>query len=88
MDHVCGGSLKSERKVGGGYKVPYMRVSYIILCSEGVIRGLLCVIGYLGFDRQLGGTSLFFSLFIQCPIPLCELSSQYEAHKIHLLSHG
>lgn len=79
MDHVCGGSLKSERKVGGGYKVPYMRVSYIILCSEGVIRGLLCVIGYLGFDRQLGNTSLFFSLFFTAPFLYvsCHLSMRH-----------
>lgn len=82
MDHVCGGSLKSERKVGGGYKVLYMGVSYIVLCSEKVIYKVCYVIGYLGFDRQLGGTSLFFSVLLIALFLFmgCHLNMRYRIY--------
>ncbi len=59
-----------------------MGVSYIVLCSDRVVYEVCYVIDFLGFDRQLGSTSIFVSLFIHCPIPLRELASQYEVQNI------
>lgn len=89
IDHVCRGSLKSERRVESGHKALYMRVLYNILCFEWVLYEDYYVLLVTWILISNWTAPLFsFPFLFTTHLPLCKLSSQYEAYKTHLLSYS
>lgn len=89
IDHVCGESLKSKSRVESGHRAPYMKVLYHILCSEWVLYEDYYVLLVTWVLIGSWTAPLFsFPFLFTTHLPLCELSSQYEAYKTHLLSYS
>ena len=90
MDRVCGGSLNSVRVGRGGYPVLCMGVLFSVLCSEGVLYKVFCV---LIWAVTGSGVALFpFLFFSFFPFILHhllgELSFQYGPYTRYLLIYG
>lgn len=78
IDHVCRGSLKSERRVESGHRA----LEWVLYEDYYVL--LVTWILISNWTAPLFSFPFLFTTHL----PLCKLSSQYEAYKAHLLSYS